>query len=1037
MPLSRMPINSSGKIDRKMVVTVYNLTSLDDLLAFSTSDNGEYVGASTPEEENWLQLWTKVLNLAEKRIGVHDSFFSLGGDSIIAVKLVGAARQFGYELSVQQLYEQLTIGELAANTVLIHDSDAELEAIEKYALLKLDSEQLEHLFDTDLVQNEIDPSQVTDVYPCSPLQEGLIALGLQDNSSYLTQQVYRCEVSIDKAQFKSAWQSVIRTNPILRSTIVFSNSGYSHLSGLQVVLAEDSIDWNEIELSGADVSESQLSDILTTDLSRGIQVGKLLSRFTLVSVEGSPAYFIWTIHHALYDGWSMSLVVEDLVKAYQMQELASRPSYNNFIKFTSGVDKDESLGYWKNLLANVEVTHLAKQSSNSREIKASRSIIEDIQVDFSSLTSKHNITIATIANLAWSLVVKAHSGNSDVVFGVVNSGRNLPVAGIENICGPCFNTLPVRVTLDDNHTVLDMLRTIHKTQMEQHRYQSLGLQDIIKCCVDERIHSLFDSLLVVQNLPSEDFDGGIESIGLKELKTTMPANYPIVVELGTLSKDCQLSLTYDEDTIPSDDAQWMFNHLKTALSEIVKNVNVSVNDFSVISAEESALLQSWSVSNTGKPHYSCVHTEFENQVGLTPDNVAVQFETSEFVTYKQLNDRANRLAHHIIEFGVERDSVFPLCLDKSVTMIVAMLAVLKAGGAYVPLDPNNPIERNRYIISETKARVVLTFNRYQHYFEGQELILLDRDEEVAETYPTENPVISGLTPSSLCYVLFTSGSTGTPKGVMLEHLAIVNFIYAQQDVWNIDSTDTILQFANYTFDASIMDIFIPLSVGARVALAPKESLLTDLEGNMNKMKVTSMMLTPTLASHVNPLNVPSMKRLMLGGEMVTAAVRNTWAPHVELSNGYGPTEAAVANILKPNLTEHSSCSNVGKPSGNNRIYILGPDLRLVPLGVVGELCISGSQLARGYLNRPDLTEAAFVSSPFISGERIYRTGDLARFNNDGSVELIGRKDNQIKLHGLRIELDEIEHALYEHWMVGRACVLPLVTDSTSNHKALC
>ncbi|KAK9762861.1 hypothetical protein K7432_010984 [Basidiobolus ranarum] len=631
--------------------------------------------------------------------------------------------------------------------------------------------------------------------------------------------------------------------------------------------------------------------------------------------------------------------------------------------------------------------------------------------------------------------MKLHTGSSDVVFGVVNSGRNLPVNGIEEICGPCFNTLPVRVKLDDDNTLLDIMLRIHKSQTKQQRYQSIGLQDLLQHCVDARTHSLFDSLLVIQNLPNEDFASGISSIGLKELNTTMPANYPVMVELVTMSQERQLTLTYDGNLVSEGDARWMFNHMKTALSEIAKNVNTLVSDFSVVSTEESALLNKWSGNGTATVYNSYIHELFEKHVELAPDNIALQFETSEFVTYGELNARANRLAHLLIEFGVGPDLMVPLCIDKSIDMVVAMLAVLKAGGAYVPLDPQNPIERNRYVVSEVRAKVVVTLDRYKHYFDGVNLLLLDTNRKQIVEQSAKNPIVSELTPSNLCYVLFTSGSTGTPKGVMLEHSAVVNYMKAYKEMWDISSDDVVLQFANYTFDASVHEVFGTLVSGARLGLASKDNLLTNLEQIITSMNVSCCLLMTTIASYLNPLSVPCVKRLMVGGEMVTTAVRNSWAPHVELSNVYGPTEGTVI-CLKNSLTVEASCSIVGKPVGGNKIYILGSDLKPSPVGVVGELCISGPQLARGYLNRPDLTSAAFVAHPFIEGERLYLSGDLARFSADGSVEIIGRKDNQIKLHGLRIELGEVENTLNDHFKIGRACALPLVTDSKTNHKAL-
>ncbi|KAK9761919.1 hypothetical protein K7432_012810, partial [Basidiobolus ranarum] len=1036
VPLNRLPTTSSEKIDRRFLVSFYETISKEELKALNASDSNSYVAARTPDERVWASLWSSLLNIPETSIGIHDSFFSLGGDSILAIRLVGAAHQVGLGLTVQDLYEHPTIAEIADASVVLDSDYKTIKSIERYSLLGLNEDELQHIFHQDLTSNSIELSQVEDIYPCSPLQEALIALGLKDDSSYLTQQVYRCQSSLDIDRFKSAWQAVVCVNPILRTTILFSTAGYQHLSGLQIVKCAEGIEWNEYELSDDDSMEEQLQQALEQDQSRGIVAGGPLTRFTLLTICGSAAYFIWTIHHSLYDGWSIGHIVDDLLVAYQNQALATRPSYNLYIDYIRSLDKNKSLDYWKTNLGDANPTHLARTVSIPGEIQISATVIEKFQADFSALTGAHDFTIATIANLAWAMVLKSHTGNSDVLFGIVNSGRNIPLKNIHNICGPCINTIPTRVTLSDDLSLLDSLKVIHLAQMEQYQHQSIGLQEISKHCCNEDAHSLFDSLLVIQNLTQVDSANSFGSIGLEEVNTTMPVDYPIVVELSSSATDHQLTLTYDAKIVTKDEACWTLNHFKVAMTEILRNIHALVKDVSVMSSQEASLIQSWSGIDNVPMEPTCIHSMFEQTALLHPENIAVQFETSEYVTYCDLNRRANQLAHHLIHLGVRPESMVPLCLDKSVFMIVAMLAVLKAGGAYVPLDPNNPPERNLFILNETKAQVVLTIDQYKHNFDTQSVVLLDSHAEAVSQNSTENPRVSELTASNLCYVLYTSGSTGTPKGVMMEHSPAVHFIHALRDVWDLSTHDSVLQFANYTFDASVIEIFCSLAVGVCVALAPKESLLSDLEGCIRTMNVTSLMLTPTIATYINPRKVPSVKRLILGGEMITTTARNIWSPYVEISNAYGPTEAAVAFLANTQLDDNMACSNVGKPIGSNRIYITDVDMHPVPLGVVGELCVAGPQLARGYLNRPDLTAKAFVDSPSIAEERLYRTGDLARFNADGSVELIGRKDNQIKLHGLRIELDEIEHALYDHSQVTRACVLPLVTDQATNRKSL-
>ncbi|KAK9663755.1 hypothetical protein K7432_017958 [Basidiobolus ranarum] len=279
---------------------------------------------------------------------------------------------------------------------------------------------------------------------------------------------------------------------------------------------------------------------------------------------------------------------------------------------------------------------------------------------------------------------------------------------------------------------------------------------------------------------------------------------------------------------------------------------------------------------------TCLHHTFETQANLYSDRIAIQFGTSEYVTYEELNKRANQLAHYLMDLGVRPDSIVPLCLDKSVFLIVAMLAVLKAGGAYVPLDPNNPVERNLFILDETKAQVVVTLSHYKQRFSKQQLVLLDIDDGTVQQKAKENPVVNKLTASNLCYVMYTSGSTGIPKGVMVEHSAVLSFIHAFCEVFILTTQDSVLQFSNYTFDMSVIEIISPLLVGACVALAPMEILLSDLQGTINTMNVTSLALTPTIATYIDPSKVPSVKRVMFGGEMLTTDVRNSWLPYVQM-----------------------------------------------------------------------------------------------------------------------------------------------------------
>ncbi|ORX92132.1 hypothetical protein K493DRAFT_377413 [Basidiobolus meristosporus CBS 931.73] len=1036
LPMSQMPTNVSGKIDRKQLEAHVRGASKEQLYAFSRSQRGRDNVPPTDRESLWLKIWSPVLNVPENEIGVNDSFFSLGGDSISAIKLVSLARQSGCCITVQQVFEHPTIARLASLAQPLQVQAAEIAEADKCSLLQLNPDDLERLLDVDVAQNGITPEHVEDIYPCSPLQEGLFALGMRSSSDYLTQQVFVCKPEVDLALLKSAWASVIEANPILRTTIVFTNSGHPHLGGLQVVLVGGHMDWTVIKCpSNTDIT-TELSKVLKQDQERGIEMGKLLARFTVLRDDQCRTFFIWTIHHTLYDGWSMGLLIEDLVTAYRGAQLAKRPAYSRFIEYVIDQDRQEAIEYWAQLLDQVTATHIAKPTVHSYKPQARTLIRERICADFSILTGAHSLTLATIVNLAWALVLKCHTGNSDVVFGVVNSGRSVPVAGIDQICGPCITTLPVRVNLSDNSTMLEVMTGMHRRQVEQHRFQNIGLQDIQKLCVGELGSSLFDSLLAVQNLDIDQLGHGLHSIGMEVVKATMPSNYAVVVELATGADGHELSILYDENLIHNDEAKWIFEHMKTALLSIPDNAETRVDDFGIISSKEYELLRQWSGSFTRNSPECCIHTLFEEQVLRTPDNIAVQFENEEFVTYHELNCRANRLAHHLIDIGVNIETLVPVCLDRSVNMIVTLLAILKSGGAYVPLDPGNPDDRNRFIIEETRSNIVVANSQYRHKFDGVVTTVVIIEDQPVEEYSSPNPAVIGITAANLCYAIYTSGSTGLPKGVLLEHGSVANFINGMQDIWKLSVNDSVLQMANYTFDLFVIEVYVPLLFGARACIASKKIFHENIDEAISGMNITSAMFTPTVLSLLNPNNLRNLRKLCVGGEMMTATIRDTWAPHVQLSNAYGPTEAAVAVLVNKSLSAKTSCSNIGKPLSNNRIYIMDSKLRLTPLGAVGELCISGAQLARSYLNRPEQTAAAFVPNPYLDGERLYRTGDLARFNFDGSIELMGRRDNQIKLRGLRIELDEIEHAIHEHSEVKRACVVLMDSGSNMDHNTL-
>ncbi|KAK9688093.1 hypothetical protein K7432_014522 [Basidiobolus ranarum] len=933
--------------------------------------------------------------------------------------------------------------------VTMIDQTLELQTVEHtrsdFPLLKLPEREFNLLYHKTLSEVGITPDRIEDILPCTHLQEGLIVGLLRASNYYHVQQTFELVGDFDFEKLKNAWNVVIQDHANLHSIFVQNEATDNRGSTfVQVAIKNCVPQWTHV-VCGEESLAAELDAYLINDKKNDFKLGQPTMRFALLE-SGNKRLMVTSWHHAILDATSWNLVLQDVSAVYSQTERPKTHSFKSFVaslRNRSDTNIEEEKKYWQSQISLLESLPFPKLST-SKEVESTilhnSGTIDIPMQEITHFAQQSKVTIFTLVKAAWALLLRAYTQSEDVIFGYTMSGRNSELEGIATMIGPCLNTLPSRIRCIHDMSIIKWLESIHEGYISAFSYQQSSLRDIQGWA---GVSPLFDTIIdykSVSVLPKDDTLLGENGNKLQFVETTgdEATEYPVGLSVESDNTTMTYNLHINTAMASELHAQSLTNEFKAIFERIVKApANTKLEHLFVESSQYDSFSRNLPyLANHERTTDLCIHTLFEEQVRRNPENIAVQFETSEFVSYGELNKKANRLAHHLIKHGVGPDVVVPLCMDKSIAMIVAMLAVLKAGGAYVPLDPKNPVERNLFIIHETKSTIVISSDCYQHFFQDQTVIPVEKEDELYSQYSTENPEVVGLSPSNLCYILFTSGSTGTPKGVMLEHSAVCNSIWAHEEVWHLDGSDSVLQFATYTFDVSVVEIFVTLAFGARVAMAPKERLLTDLGDVITTMNITSAMLTTTIASCIDPSNAATLKRMMVGGEMMTTAVRNSWSSFIELNNVYGPTEAAVAFLVNHKIDEKSLCSNIGRTMGSNVIYILGLDLNPVPLGVVGELCVSGPQLARGYLNRPDLTEAAFISNPFISGERLYRTGDLARFNIDGSVELIGRKDNQIKLHGLRIELDEIEHALYEHLEIGRACVLPLVTDSSTNHKAL-
>ena len=662
-------------------------------------------------------------------------------------------------------------------------------------------------------------------------------------------------------------------------------------------------------------------------------------------------------------------------------------------------------------------------------------------------------TVNTLFQAAWALLLARYTRESDVVFGIVMSGRTAPLKGIESILGLLLNTLPFRVQLDTSPTGRALLQQVAKTQFELQQREHTPLVDIQQWSDLPAGTGLFESLLVFQNTPqtTNRDDGRDTGNALNSLELhpgwVEPGDtgYPLVAEVALETSKDPLTLVVNYDTAQYDakTVERLLTHWHQLVIGIISHPDQSVSSLPMLTdAEYHQVVHEWNDTAVDFGEPETIHTLFEQQVERTPDAIALVFE-DEQLTYQELNERANQLAHHLIELGVQADTLVAVLMERSVEVVVSLLAVLKAGGAYVPIDPTYPSERIRYMLADSAAPILLTQSRLPLVQEIEDadtearmgqlrhLIAVDMMAAQLGAQPTDNPQTETCT-ADLAYVIYTSGSTGQPKGVLIEHGGAFNVAMAQAKILpDLTTGSQLLQLASLSFDAATFELMLALIHGVTLVVAPAghERMGDSLAELLRRQRISHVTIIPSILQTLPVIDLPDLKVLITAGEACSPMLVNQWGHGRFFFNFYGPTESPIWTtyaLLTPHQPVH-----IGQPIPNRHVYILDEALKIMPLGVAGELYIGGTQLARGYLNRPELTAERFIEHPEFG--RLYKTGDLCRWlpasrdnPSTGSghrIEFLGRTDFQVKIRGFRIELGEIESVLLAHSAVHQAVVL--------------
>lgn len=1028
-----MPSTSSTKLDRKKLGQLTATLTSDMLNAYSRLDS-EKRAPETEMETRLRSIWAEVLQLPPESIGRDDSFLRIGGDSISVIKLISLCRQNGIILSTKDVFDNPTLLSVAAKAVESNESVHDQRTESRFGLLNQNI--IEQLQDQSMRERlGLSSEQVVeDAFPCSPMQEGLMALTAKLPGSYVCKYVYRIPEYTDVEKVKYAWDGALQICGNFRSRFVLIDG-----QTIQLVIKENTL-W---EHSSAPDPATYIRQKDYADFGYGAS----LSRYTILSC-GDDKYFVWTAHHALYDGWSLRVITDIFEKIYTGQAVEDLSPYSTFIKYIVDLDSDKCREYWASKLAGSTKMSFPPLPYSPAAYK--ERLPQYFRHDINLKGNKHtSITSATIIRAAWAVLLASYSNSDDICFGVTVSGRQAPVPGIENMPGPGIATVPVRLRLDSNYSVAQFLQTAQEDAVETIPFEQFGLQKISRASNDARVAADFTTLLVIQpTIKNSDKESGGHSIliaGSTEQEMVQETlgdyfNYPLVLVSNVYEDHFYQRLFYDGNIISKDQVVAMSNHLEHVIQQLLVKVEEPLGSVSLVGQWD--MQHAIDSQRLCLPVNSCTHWLIQEQIKNRPDDIAVAAWDQD-LTYGELGVYASRLALKLQELGVGSETLVPFCYPKSAWAVVTMVAIQMAGGAFVPLDPAAPTARLQSIIDGTNAKLVIISPVLEGKLRDLQTSTLVIDEAFLRDLPDAvQPVSSSTKPNNASFVIFTSGSTGKPKGILIQHDQIcTGFMNSYGHELNLGPHSRVFNFCAFTFDLGIFDVIGTLSRGGCVCIPSEEARLNDLAGAIRAFKANWLFCTPTVLNLLRPEDVPLIKTVGLGGEAITKTISDRWKDHVQLNGLYGPTEGSSC-ARNPDVGRDDKPTNIGVPM-SSAFWVVNPDnmKELVPVGGIGELLIQGPMLARGYINVSPEQNAAWIEEiDWLPGEasrrRGYLTGDLVRRNADGTCEYLGRKDTQVKIHGQRVELGEIEAQIHQYLPNEMSAVVDIVKSEEAPTESL-
>jgi len=877
-------------------------------------------------------------------------------------------------------------------------------------------------------------------FPLSPMQQGMLfhTLYAPEREYYIEQVSFALHVELDVNAFERAWQQVVNRHQALRASFLWEELREPvQVIHRQVTIELEKRDWRSVPASD---QESLLESLLQSDRRQGFQLSQApLMRLTLVRMTENHCQIIWSHHHLLLDGWSVPILLNEVVAYYSAfsegRELHLKPPrpYRDYITWVRRQDLARAEAFWREKLKGFTTPttlELGRPSESvadqSKDYSEQHTILSEAEtMALEDFARRHQLTLSALLNAGWALLLSHYSGEDDVVFGLTVSGRPVDLAGVELMAGLFINTLPLRVQITGDGKTLGWLKKHQLQQAELLQYEYSPLVEVHGWSEVPRGVPLFESILVFGNYPgTQSSEPSVVKFEIGQFRMFQRSNYPLTLLIAG-QHALILRLIYDQRRFAGPAITRMLEHFKSLLREIVVYSTQPVGSLSLLSTiERHQMFLEWNDTKAEKEVTEGLHELFAYQAEENSESVAVVFE-EEGLTFGELNRRANWVARRLQAMGVAPEVLVGICVERSVEMVVGILAILKAGGAYVPIDPSYPHERVAFMMEDAGVGALLTQRRLASELPPHPARVVCVDEEMDRRGRSDEPVRSDVSPGNLAYLIYTSGSTGRPKGVGVSHRGVIRLVM-QDGYATLDESQRILQAAPLSFDASTFEIWGALLRGGQSVLYPgRTPTAGELGRVIRRQGVTTMWLTASLFNAViddDASQLEGLEQLLIGGEALSVRhVRMALEqlPGTRIINGYGPTESTTFASTYEILGEvgvREEGIPIGRPIANTELYVVDGQAQIAPIGVTGEICIGGEGLARGYLNGAERTAEKFVPNPHgeKAGERIYRTGDLGRYGGDGAVEYLGRLDHQVKVRGYRVELGEVEASLGQH-----------------------